>query len=82
MQGLRITRQAGGTLRFCWNAVTDACLAGYRILVSNDATSAAGWSTVADVGNVTCWDGSPASRFYLVQARGGTGTGPWGHYGR
>jgi hypothetical protein len=82
VQGLRITRQAGGTLRFCWNAVTDACLAGYRILGSDDATSAAGWNTVADVGNVTCWDGSPARRFYLVQARGGTGTGPWGHYGR
>ena len=81
-QGLRITRLAGGTLRFCWNALADPCLAGYRILGSNDATSAAGWSTVADVGNVTCWDGNPSSRFYLIQARGGTGTGPWGHYGR
>jgi hypothetical protein len=82
VQGLRITRLAGGTLRFCWNALADPCLAGYRILGSDNAASATGWSTVADVGNVTCWDGTPSSRFYLVQARGGTGTGPWGHYGR
>ena len=82
VQGLRITRLAGGTLRFCWNALADPCLAGYRILGSDDPTSATGWSTVADVGNVTCWDGTPSSRYYLVQARGGTGTGPWGHYDR
>jgi len=80
--GLRIARLPSGLLEFCWNAATDPCLVGYRLIGASSATSAAGWSTVADVGPVTCWQGNPSQTFYLVLARGGAGTGPWGHYGQ
>ncbi len=69
-----------GTAPFSWNASSDPCLTGYRILRASSPVSAAGWTTLADVGLVTTWTGSPAPGYFLVIARGATGTGPWGHY--
>jgi len=72
----------GSGVQICWDPVADPCLAGYEILGADTPESAAGFSVVADTGLVTCWNGSPASRYFLVTARGIGGNGPWGHYGR
>lgn len=82
VDGLTVRRLPSGTLEFCWDLATDGCLIGYRLLGSPSASSAGGWAPVADVGPVTCWQGTPAQAFFLVIARGGAGTGPWGHYGQ
>ncbi len=83
VQGLTVNKVAGNQLQFCWNAVTDSCLSGYRLIGSNSASSAAGWGTVADLNSATlCFTGNPSQTFYLVHTRGGGQDGPWGHYGR
>jgi hypothetical protein len=74
--------KSGAELEFCWSAAEDSCLSGYELLGSNDATSDAGWSSVADPGAATCWTGSPDTGYYLVVGDGPGGHGPWGHYGR
>jgi hypothetical protein len=79
---LVLTAQGGGAVEFCWTASADPCVQGYDLLGSNDASSAAGWSTVAQVGGVSCWTGSPADLFYLVAGQSPAGQGPWGHYGQ
>jgi hypothetical protein len=83
VSGLTVSKSGGSNLQFCWNAVTDSCLSGYRLIGSNNATSAAGWTTVADTNSsTTCFTGNPSQTFYLVHTRGGGTDGPWGHYGR
>lgn len=81
--GLRIRKVAGGQLEFCWNGLSDPCLTGYRLLGSNNATSASGWTTVADIATSSlCFTGAPSQLYYLIIGRGTGGDGPWGHYGR
>ena len=71
-----------GEIQICWSPVTDPCLSGYLVLGADSPVSDAGFSTLADLGLVTCWTGSPSQSYYLVIAKGITGNGPWGHYGR
>jgi hypothetical protein len=82
VQGLTVDYAAGGGVNICWNAVSDPCLQGYRVLGANTPEAAANFSTVADTGVGTCWTGTTSSRFFLVVARGTGGNGPWGHYGQ
>jgi len=79
--GVTVSHDGSG-VQICWDPSSDACLAGYEILGADTAESAAGFSAVADTGLVTCWNGNPASRYFLVTVRGTGGNGPWGHYGR
>jgi hypothetical protein len=82
VEGLTVDYAAGGGVNICWNAVSDPCLQGYRVLGANTPEAAANFSTVADTGVGTCWTGTTSSRFFLVVARGTGGNGPWGHYGQ
>lgn len=67
----------GPNFDFCWDAVTDPCLQGYRLLGANSPESPANFTTVTDVGTGTiCFTGAPAQGFFLVKARGTGGTGP------
>jgi hypothetical protein len=77
-----VTDAGGGDIQICWEAATDPCKQGYRVIGSDDATSDAGYASVTDTGNVTCWTGNPDDTFFLVLTRSAAGTGPWGHYGR
>jgi len=79
--GVMVTHDGSG-VQICWDPVNDPCLVGYQVLGADTAQSDAGFSVLADTGLVTCWNGSPASRYFLVTARGTGGNGPWGHYGR
>jgi hypothetical protein len=81
VRGLSVVK-SGADLEFCWDAAEDSCLSGYELLGSNDASSDAGWGSVADPGAATCWTGSPDAGYYLVVGDGPGGHGPWGHYGR
>ncbi len=80
--GLSVADAGGGNQQFCWTASADPCVTGYAVLGSDDATSASGWTTEAQVGAVTCWTGAPADTFYLVAGESPAGQGPWGHYGQ
>jgi hypothetical protein len=77
-----VTYASGGNIQICWDATADPCQQGYRVMGSASPTSDAGFGTVTDTGNVTCWTGNPSSGYFLVLTRSATGTGPWGHYGR
>jgi hypothetical protein len=77
-----VTDAGGGSIQICWDVATDPCLQGYRVIGSDSATSDAGYATVADTANVTCWTGNPDDTYFLVLTRSAAGTGPWGHYGR
>jgi hypothetical protein len=92
---LRLQNLGGGDIRFSWNAVSDPCASGYRVLRANSPVSAAGFLPpssylVADTGPATtnvAANPDPVNpyqtKFFLVVARGGAGsTGPWGHYGQ
>ncbi|UCF67848.1 MAG: fibronectin type III domain-containing protein [Acidobacteriota bacterium] len=80
--GLVLSKQSSGGIELCWQPVDDPCLSGYDIVASDDASSAAGWTTIGGTGLETCWTGDPAETFFLVIARGAGGQGPWNHFGR
>jgi len=80
VQGLTVNK-AGGNVEICWQAATDPCLLGYRVLGAGSPASDASFVTLGDTGTETCWTGNPAQSYFLVVARGTGATGPWGAYG-
>ncbi len=78
--GMTVSKVPEG-IEICWNASTEPCLTGYRILGATSPTAYANYTTVADTGVVTCWRGNPTQSYFLVSANGTGGTGPCGHYG-
>ncbi len=75
-------RWDGAGIEICWDPLADPCLDGYTILGADSPESDANFTTLAEVGPVTCWTGAPTESYFLVTGRASGGTGPWGHFGR
>jgi len=80
-KNLRLAK-SGGSIQFCWDAATGACVQGYELLGSASVTSSATWSSKGDPGTETCFTANPDATYYLVVTDGPGGQGPWGHYGK
>lgn len=80
VKNLRLAK-SGGSVQFCWDAATGACVQGYEILGSTSASSAVTWASAADPGSATCFTANPTGTYFLVVADGPGGQGRWGHYG-